>query len=94
MANYGNTPEGRAGAPAPDRPGSTIDSAIHRLENLTSQLSNMAGRLQQVADSTMGTQPTPIPNTKIDHPPTTLQEYLAYLEDKIAAVDTQIGRFF
>jgi len=89
--------EGRGGAGAytqTDRPGSTIDSIIHRLEGFTQNLIHMTGRLQQVADVTMGSQPTAVPNTKIDHPPQTLQEYISYLEDRISALDTQIGRFF
>ena len=88
---------GRGGAashPQADRPSSTIDSVISRLEGFTQNLIRMTGRLQQVADATMGSQPSAVPNTKIDHPPQTLQEYTSYLEDRIAALDTQIGRFF
>jgi hypothetical protein len=88
--------EGRAGrgsAPA-DRQGSAIDSVIARLESLVNALSHITGRVEQVATSTLGIQPTAVPNTKIDHPPQTLQEWVSHLEDKVTVLDQQVTRLF
>jgi hypothetical protein len=81
-------------APSGDRQGSAIDSVISRLESLINAISHITGRVEQVATSTLGVQPSAVPNTKIDHPPTTLQEWVSHLEDKITALDHQVTRLF
>lgn len=85
---YGNRPA------VDPRPGSTIDSVITRLESLVNALTHITAKVEQIANSTMGTQPTPVPNAKIDHPPLTLQEWVSHLEDKITALEDQVTRFF
>lgn len=85
-------PRGSAGAAPPQ--GNTIDSVVSRLQTLASAINQMTNRLEQVANSTMGSQPSATSNTKIDHPPTSLQEYLSYLEDRVTLLDQQVMRFF
>jgi hypothetical protein len=88
---------GRGGGavnPHADRNGSAIDSVITRLESLVNALTHITSRVEQVATSTLGIQPTAVPNTKIDHPPQTLQEWTSHLEDKINALDSQVTRLF
>ena len=85
---------GGAGHAPADRQGSAIDSVISRLESLVVALSHITARVEQVATSTIGIQPSAVPNTKIDHPPSTLQEWISHLEDKITALDSQVTRLF
>lgn len=94
MSEAYNKISGRAGVSTGDHPGSAIDSAVSRLESLAGALTHITSRAEQLGNSTFGSQPTPVPNQKIDHPPCTLQEWISYLEDKITALDHQVARFF
>lgn len=94
MSEPYNKISGRAGAQPVDFPGSAIDSAVSRLESLVNALTHITSRVEQIGNSTIGSQPTPVPNQKIDHPPCTLQEWISHLEDKITALDHQVARFF
>lgn len=81
-------------SPAEQRTGSSINSCTTRIESVCNGLISLINRVEQLANSTMGAQLTPVPEQKIDHPPSTLQEWVSDLEEKVTLLDTQVSRFF
>jgi hypothetical protein len=91
----GRSPHGSANGVVPvERKGTSIDSASERIRSLTSAIHHITNRVAQVADSTTGPAPAPTPANKIDHPPSSLQEHITYLEAAVTELDNQVQRFF
>jgi len=96
MAEAYNNRISGAGSPVDPRPGSSLDSLISKLGGACSAIVHLTARVEQLANTTMGeaTSDRPPAQVKIDHPPCTLQEHMAYLEDNISRLEAQIQRFF
>lgn len=85
-----------AGTPPPttERGGSSIDSAMIRLERLALRINVVREEVTRLANSIHGPTPENVITAKIDHPPCTLQEHMTYVEERFEGVEQQIARFF